>query len=267
MIRRGERALWIGLLVGAVGTACWFVPMSLEYTWVFLILLVQLHLAISRWFPKDWGRRAAFFLVSGMVTNYLDFLSCETLTLLVPLLVLLWLERGEEKIPWKRLLSYGLCWLAGYAGMYLLKWLLTGIVMGENVLPYVLEHIEERTIGAAGSVGYWQELALAPLRNFSNLFPLDYGILGAILGGSVIFLAVYFVYIYRRKSFDKALVARLAVIGAIPYLRYLALANHSYLHVFFTYRAQFATLLAAVLIISEMVEWKKKGGPRRGKKR
>lgn len=269
LIRRRERALWIGLLVSAVGTACWFVPLSLEYTWVFLILLIQLHLVISRWFPKSWGARCIFLLVSGMVTNYLDFLTCETLTVLVPLLVMLWLERTPDntfaqnrkntlekpEVPsWRTLFTAGIAWLIGYAGMFLAKWLLAGLVMGENPFPYVLQHIEERTIGSTGEVSFWQELLLAPLRNISNLFPLDYGILGAIFGGAVIFCALYAAYVYRRKDYNKGLAARLAVIGAVPYLRYLVMANHSYLHVFFTYRAQFATLLAATLILGEVLD-------------
>ena len=279
LIRRRERALWIGLLVAVIGNACWFVPLSLEYTWVFLILLIQLHLVISRWFPKSWGTRCIFLMISGMVTNYLDFLTCETLTVLVPLLVMLWLERtpdvafakngknasGKPKVPsWRTLLTAGAAWLIGYAGMFLAKWLLAGLVMGENPFPYVLQHIEERTIGSAGEVGFWQELLMAPLRNISNLFPLDYGILGAVLGGAAILCAFYAAYVYRRKDYNKGLAARLAAIGAVPYLRYLMMANHSYLHVFFTYRAQFATLLAATLILGEVLDRHVRHGNKKG---
>ena len=42
--------------------------------------------------------------------------------------------------------------------MFLLKWLLAGIAMGESALPYVLGHVEERTIGAAGEVGFLSAL-------------------------------------------------------------------------------------------------------------
>ena len=39
------------------------------------------------------------------------------------------------------------------------------------------------------------------------------------------------------------------LVGIIPYIRYLVLANHSYLHCFFTFRAQFATVMALALIL------------------
>ena len=271
---RREWTLLTGLLAGCVGCAVWFVPLSLEYTWVFLILLIQLHLVITPAFPRSAGKRCAFFLVSGMVTNYLDFLTCETLTLLVPLLALVWLDRkrGEGNAPWRALAKTAAVWLAGYAGMFLLKWLLAALVLRENVLPYVAGHIEERTVGSVG-VGFLQEWLAAPLRNLSNLFPVDYFAAGPLFGMALLLGAAYAGYVYHREGFDKGLLARLAALGAVPYARYLVLVNHSYLHVFFTYRAQLATLLAAAMILSEATGWgspattvapKRRAGGKRG---
>ena len=93
MIRKRMYAAAAGIAAGLVGVNCWFIPVSLEFTWVFLVLLVQLHLVLNRSFPQDAARRAVFFMISGMVTNFLDFLTCETLTLLVPLLFLLAADR------------------------------------------------------------------------------------------------------------------------------------------------------------------------------
>ena len=256
LIVRREWALVVGLLVGFIGCAAWFVPLSLEYTWVFLILLVQLHLMISPTFPQSPGKRYAFFLVSGMITNYLDFLTCESLTLLVPLLVLLWLDwkRDVSNTSWISLVKMGILWLAGYGGMYLLKWLLAALTLGENVLPYVAGHVEERIAGFSG-VGFLREWLGAPLQNIGNLFPLDYGV-GGLMTGIVLVLGVAYVgYVYHRRGFDKGLIARLTALGIMPYVRYLLLANHSYLHSFFTYRAQLATLLAVVMIVSELTGW------------
>ena len=46
------------------------------------------------------------------------------------------------------------------------------------------------------------------------------------------------------------------VLGLVPYVRYLVLHNHAWLHCFFTYRAQLATVLAVVMILEEMTDWK-----------
>ena len=259
LFRLIRRKAWIpaaGILAGLVGSACWLVPLSLEYTWVFLILLVQMHLVLMKSFPADWTRRCMFFLVSGILTNYLDFLTCETLTLLAPLLLLLWLghSEGREAAPWKTLAKAAGIWLAGYTGMYLLKWGLAAIVMGENVFPLVTASLEKRTIGTptTGFQLYWLE---APLKNLLNLFPMNYNVVGILAGCLLAAVAAYLGYVHHRKRFDRQLVVQYAVIGLIPYVRYLVLANHSFNHVFFTFRAQLATLLAAVLILGEVTGW------------
>lgn len=118
---------------------------------MFLILLVQLHIVLSKSFPRDPGRRAVFFLVSGMVTNFLDFLTCESLTLLM--LMLLDRDDARPRMTRKDLPRIALDWAVGYGGMYLLKWGLAGIVMGENPLPYITSHIGERMVGSVEGSG------------------------------------------------------------------------------------------------------------------
>ena len=260
LIRRKAWGFAAGILAGLIGCACWLVPMSLEYSWVFLILLTQLHLILNRKFPKEWEKRSIFFLISGMVTNYLDFLTCETLTLLIPLMLMIWLEKEKGLPGWKTLLRMGLAWAIGYGGMYLLKWGLAAAVMGENTLPYVTGHVEQRLTGAIEQMSFLQEHLWAILRNVKCIFPLDYGLIGALAGILLLLAAGYIGYVHRRKGYDRRRIRVWAALGAIPYLRFLALANHSYLHFFFTYRAQFATLVAAALILGELTGWGEKKG-------
>lgn len=75
---------------------------------------------------------------------------------------------------------------------------------------------------------------------------------GAIAGFLLVLAAAYAGYVYHVKSFDTRRILLLAVTALIPYVRYLVLHNHSYIHFFFTYRAQVATIMAIVLIISEL---------------
>ena len=244
-----------GILIGMIGTACWFVPSSLEFTWVFLILFVQLNLVLMKSFPKDWGKRGTFFLISGMVTNYLDFLSCETLTLLMPLLLLLWLERKEGKPSWKELGKAALLWLIGYGGMYLAKWGISSLVLGENVWPYVSSYLTDRVAGPVSSTDYVGEFFGALLRNIAVLFPLEYGTFGIVIWVALLVAAGYFGYVHHRKGFDRTLVLMYTVIGVVPLVRFLALINHSFRHYFFTYRAMLTTLTAIVLIVAELTGW------------
>ncbi len=90
----------VGISVGLVMIAIWAVPFCLEYTWNFLVLPVVSLITVYLVKKGKEEKLGALLLVSGMVTNYLDFLTTETLTLLVPLLLALWMleQKGEKKL-------------------------------------------------------------------------------------------------------------------------------------------------------------------------
>lgn len=258
-----KRKAWIpaiGLLMGLVLTASWFVPLSLEYTWTYLLMLLMSILSLKLAFLKKWERLGPCFLVVGMLTNYMDFLTTETLTLLVPLLLVVWVRHNQgndmafsetAKNAGKWILSWGF----GYFGMWLMKWGMASVVLRQNVLPYVLTHISERVSGDVG-VNHWQYITGTLWRNVKCLFPLEYGEIGALLGGSLLLAVCYAAYVYHKKQIRKENILLYAGIGILPFVRYLVLLNHSYLHYFFTYRALLAAILVIAMILGEVVEWR-----------
>lgn len=247
------------LYAGAAGTVCalaaagiWYVPFSLEYIWVFLIVpvisLISVHLTLS-------GRTdmlGVLFMISGIVTNYLDFLTAETVTLTIPLLLTVYTMRTKTSAGAKRetLTALRLCcaWGAGYAGMWLLKWLLAAAVLDEDIMPNVIGHISERTAGgiASDQISIFSSFA----RNLICLFPFGYTGAGVFAGIALILAAAYICFVYRRKCTRPSDILIYAVIGAVPLFRYAVLLNHSYIHCFFTYRALAGTALAVYLTIS-----------------
>ena len=242
-----------GVGLGLVLTASWFVPLSLEYTWSYLVMLAGSTIAVNLAYGGKWQHMGLFFLLSGMVTNYLDFLTTETLTLLVPLLLVLRIGQQESgpSLAAKSVIAWG----CGYGGMWLAKWLLAAAVLGENVLPYVIGHVQERIGGDLG-LGLGQYMTGALLRNIRCLFPLEYGTLGVLIMLALVVFGSYVGYVYQKRSVRWDRVILFGVLGLVPYVRYLVLHNHAWLHCFFTYRAQLATVLAVVMILEEMTDWK-----------
>ncbi|MCR5426493.1 MAG: hypothetical protein K6E81_06670, partial [Lachnospiraceae bacterium] len=166
-------------------------------------------------------------------------------------------------------LRLGLTYAAGYACMWALKWGLAALVLRENVLPSITSHVAERIGGDVG-VGPVELLLGAITRNVACLFPAGCGIGGALAAVAIVLLCAYFGYVYRRKEVHKDRILLYLGIGLVPYLRYLVLHNHAYLHCFFTYRAQIATILALGLILGKLVDarflrGKRKGGQRHGR--
>lgn len=250
----------VGLVAGLVLTSSWFVPFSLEYTWTYYLMFIMSILCTKLAFSGRWNLLGYCFLIAGMVTNFMDFLTTETLTLLVPLLLVIWIDVNIEKthafpIIVKNTVLNICKWGIGYVGMWMMKWGIASVVLKENVMPYVAGHIVERTTGNIG-IGVLQYMMKAISTNIKCLFPFEYGDLGALIGFVFLGAVVYVGYVYHKNDILRERVLLYGAIGCVPFVRYLALLNHSYLHDFFTFRALFATILALVMILAEVVEWR-----------
>lgn len=267
LISEGFKKEGVAFLISIICVSIWFVPFCLEYTWVFLVMLFFSVIVIKAAQRNQYDRMGSLFLIVGMVTVYLDFLSTETMTLLIPLLFILRIrEKNNCSDNWAFAIKNSMLWLFGYAGMWAMKWLIASIVLHQNVMPYVTGHIEER-IGGSVHLPLWQFLIQAITRNTSRLFPFDYGLIGAII---FLFCVMMFVIypIYTRKiglrmKIDRKQTMLYLCLSLVPYVRYLVLHNHSWRHCNFTYRAQASTIFALCLVIFEIIEFT----PRRGMKR
>ncbi len=267
MARRREYVLITALVISLALSRAWYVPLSLEYTWTFMIMLICSIIAAILCKKGYRGYYAVFFAITGMATSFVDFLTTETITLLMPLLVILWLERNRhagsigkpfvksfiKREDFRMTLKCALSWLAGYVCMWGSKWILCSIVMKENALPYVTEHVAERLGGGVG-VGTAEFITGAVTRNIGCLFPLGYGAIGATGFIALILFALYRGFVYRQDNADRGFIVLAALIALVPWLRYLVLHNHSYIHFFFTFRAQAATIMAVVLITAGLTE-------------
>ena len=255
LLKRRAYLFVAGLFVGLVATAVWFVPFTLEYCWNYLWMaafsLIILHLEKKE--KTEWYTTA--FLIFGMITVFFDFLTTETLTLTVPLLLLLYLEgqKGRNEDTIRRTVGCSARWLIGYAGAWCAKWLLACVALSENVLPEVAKQVHVR-LGRAEDfrAPIIKVLRYSVRDNFARLFPFDLGNVGKIVAFLLLMVYAYLLYVYRGEIRDKKRLLAYLAIGFVPILRFLVLRNHSYLHDFFTYRALLGTILAVTLIASEM---------------
>ena len=239
-----------GLLAGLVAVSAWFVPFSMEFIPTFLLMLIYSIIAWECALHEKTKLYGIMFMIFGMFTSYFDFLTTETLTLTVPLLLILYLEK-EDAV--RLTIKNSICWLIGYAGAWSMKWVIASLVLKENAMPYVTEHIAERLGGADNTPdNLFVYIFEAVFRNIKLLLPLEYGVTGLMIGIGLILLYLYLIFVYREKGYDKRRVIALCLIALIPYVRYMVLHNHAYLHSHFTYRAQLSSILALILIMREL---------------
>lgn len=261
----------VALMVGLIGTSIWFVPTTFEYTWNFILMLILSIIGVGISYKGRWVWAGPLFLVGGMITNYFDFLTTETITLTVPLLFMLWIrDRENVDKDKKEIITFAganiLLWGIGYVGMWVSKWIVAAIVLGENTMTYVTEHISERLDGDVG-LNLFEYIYASLARNVRCLFPLEYGVGGVLIGVGLVFFAFYVGYVHYGKKEDKKYILIYVLIAIIPYIRFVVLHNHAYLHYFFTYRAQIASIIAVIFILELLTDrrWLARGKNKRRK--
>lgn len=245
--------------IAMIAVSIWFVPLSLEYTWTFILMLIGSIIAVQLVKTGRDHRLGLLFFLLGMATAYFDFLTTETLTVLVPLLLIV--RIGDRDKAWKLAGKYLLLWGIAYVATWAAKWAVASIILKENVLPYV-------------RWGAWNDLVVFEktpalqvilrglLYNLTMLFPIGYRIIGGVVFFLLVFLFV-FIPVYKgdvtlKKDINRKRILLYFLIGIIVIVRFVALRNHVMFHYFFTYRAQAATVLALCFIVLECVEWNNK---------
>ena len=250
IVRRKMYDCLIAFVLGLVFTSSWFVPLSMEDTWVYLIFLTEMLIVF---FLHDKGKENLYvylLLAGGMITCYLDFLSAETLTLTMPLILMIRLRNENCKLSF--FVKNCIAWGVGYAGCWVSKWIIAAAVLRENTMPYIAEHIAERAGGQTLGIPEMSTPVFiynALLRNLINLFPAGYGTGGLFAGVAIVIVFAYILYVYRRKGVEKKIVLSYLFIAMIPYVRFVLLHNHSYIHYFFAGRAQCAAIMAMILLV------------------
>ena len=228
-------------------------------------------------------RMETVFLISGILTCFFDFLTAETLTFTIPAFILFaCLEKNADKPfviirenekeegkagPLKLLLNIAVSWMAGYAGMFLLKWLLTLIFLGKEEFITAMSVAAERSIGAvhetnnlaSPTVGIVGRILRILSHNFACLFglpdSLNANTTWLILIGIAAFIGLLWFFLRKKddprtgknaaaqkRKKDTAFFPVYLILMITPVVRFLVLSNHAYMHYFFTYRALMATV-------------------------
>ena len=248
----------LALSFSMIIVSVWYVPLCLEYTWMFLVMLVAALIAVRLSLNRKYKNIGMFILITGMVASYLDFLTTETLTLLIPLLFILRIRsRQNEEGNWPLAIKSCILWGVGFIGMWVSKWIISSVILGIDVMPYVTDHIDERLAGNVGlTTGKYIESAI--IKNLKCLFPYEYGFSGAVL--IFVFIIVVVILpvarnrVVLRQSINKSIIPIYVVLALVPFVRFAVLRNHSYIHYFFTHRALASTALAVCFIVLELLQ-------------
>lgn len=244
-----DKAVFWCFVVSACICSIWYVPFSLEYMPTFLIAFasVPVSITLSKKHPEKMGY---LFFILGNLTAYTDFLTTETITCLLPLILTLLSEQKKEVKPLHLCIKSGVLWFLGYCLTWISKWLLYSVLTGKNGFADALTQTAYRTGGEVVPGGLITQILGALMRNLRCLFPFSLikdsaGMVAPVL--VLVMIGMVFYLIKKQKNMPSSVFV-LWFIGCIPYIRYVILSNHSFIHYFFTYRAQFSSVFCLLLI-------------------
>lgn len=211
----------------------------LEYIYMFLLSYIMSLIAFKL-IDKDESKIICFFIIGGVLANFFDFLTTETLVFTLPFFIIFYFGGNKNfKDSLKFFLKSLIAFLLGYSLMWILKWLILIIIYKQLPNDFLNTHIEERGFSL---VAVKKEPFKSIYDNLKLIVPFCY------LNNNLVILIIicyicYVIWLIIRKKIDSKGII-LLLISIIPMLRYFVLYKHSIDHTFFTYRA----LLPSIMI-------------------
>ena len=259
LFRDGYWDLAICLLAALLWVQAWNLRLSVEYLPCFLICF-GLCPAFLRLEKKDDFFLSLLAVISGTLTAFFDFLTTETVTILIPLILVVAVRSRERRLDtplhlMRLLVRCGLCWGLAYGGMFVMKWILVSVATGENhILDAVMA--ADRRIDGVVTVGQLRKkpgFFMAIAANFAALFDGSSRTEYRLVIGTLLGLAVLIAVVYRLNQVNQKLrpgTVFVLLLGSVVLLRFGLLANHAYMHAFFTYRALCSTILSVLVAMT-----------------
>lgn len=244
----------LSFTLGLIAVDFFYLGQSLQFSSVFFIGLIS-SIYCLLFFQPNTNFYLLFFIVGGL-TSFFDLLTAPLVSLSMPLVITIALEKKNRF----RFIYYSFFWLLGYSLLWSSKWIIDQLTFAPSAITTALNIISDRTFHQAD-------------QNFSHLNAVKlnvFHLLGyhrlnkiIVFGLFIFFLMIFIKFSQIRKEKIKKIIPFI-LLGFLPYLWYLFAANHSYLHVWYTYRNQFITITSLFLIWTELVNWPKKSAKKSG---
>ncbi len=225
------------------------VGISMQYSWVFLIAMLSAAFLLLKKEEKYYDPSIdAVFLVTGMCTSYFDFLTYPLFTLGVPLTVMLaQREMAERKgRMFVSALINSVYWLIGYAGMWMIKWVLCTVLTDNNMMEDAIHTILYR----AGSDVFGETVGVLDVfrENIRILLRYPYALAGVCAVAVLLLWGGKERWRFIRVSPD--VLFSYLFVACLPFVWYAAVKEHSYVHYVVTYRDLGISIFAGTCFIA-----------------
>lgn len=190
------------------------------------------------------------FLILGMMTSYCDFLTWPIVTLIMPLITYLYIEKRNLISVIESSVSWGI----GYSVFWAEKWIIGSMILEDNIIQNAINQLKLRssmnTESKEISTIFIETLKI----NFSVFTKKGYMVIITLaLAGAFLFLLYK---IYKGGNFQKNKLINYSSMLILPIGWYMITTNHAIIHYWMTWRtaATFFIIIFAILIDSVQKE-------------
>ena len=224
------------IFTGLLGGEYFYLGFSLQGVFVFIIAMISSIIMIRRYDRiKDFS---ILFFVTGILTNFFDFLTVPIVTLLMPLILYFLLKKKEdlttEEII-KTIFKYTFIWGIGYGLTWFTKWLLMDLLFNRSMIKVALAQVLYRSVSKGG-----QYNMLKVIKENTNyiIVPMFISIFSTCICECIRILKTKGNNEIQSVDLNELAFITLPfiIISIFPLVLYIALQNHSFYHAFFTYR-------------------------------
>lgn len=233
LFRTGEKALVIPFF----GMYLFLTPLALFSSMQFspcfyLTMFASMAMIGSGKYLNDTGRNY-LFLLTGILTAFFDLLTYPFVTLGVPLITHLAVDRecgGSIKKSVKDIVFHTVSWCIGYVGMWGAKWVAASLFTDENVIKEALDQVMFRSGHFEKGRSYATTLRL-------NFDACNMKSIWVVLICLAVYLLVRMVINYRRIGVRPLPgTAAILLVSLYPFLWYYLTMHHSSDNSYFTWR-------------------------------
>ena len=234
-------AVWFA--VSQLAVSVWFVPHQMQYFTCFMIAYAGCAWVLAK--PRRSDDVCLALLVLGVVTSFCDLLVTPVLTLGLPLVC--WLLEQRLRAGTRQcgiVVGGSLTWGVGYLLCWASKWVLAGLVTGQNVIADALHQVGVRT---AADSWHGMELTWGNILHFVYTTLAGKHLFWPLVLAVVLLLALFAASIRDRQQLTRALPLGLCALMTPAW--FIVLRTHSIQHGWFTWRALGLTVFAGLAFL------------------
>ncbi|HOS15521.1 MAG TPA: hypothetical protein PKX15_00630 [Bacteroidales bacterium] len=223
---------------------------SIQFAPVWILSLLASILVCYHYQNKQYI--LMLFFVIGSLTAYVDLLTTPLLTLGMPLTVLFMIyEHQKQEISLikglKKITFHSLLWGVAYGFTWMSKWIIATLTTNRNVIEDAIQTFLFRLDPKA----YIEKTFTRWDAVVGNADVLQWVYINMVICALLLFV----VFFFRKEGWRNFVF--FMIIAVFPYVWYFVVANHSYLHYWFTYRTQAFSISCIFLALLSMVSFAK----------